>query len=614
MNNRLIASCLPSSGQTTPRFSAPDAAASYLSDESRLPGAAEKIFFPQSEGDLAAILLAARSEKKTVTVSGGRTGITGGAVPQGGWLVSTEKMNLVLGLRFDEQRGCFFLRCQPGLTLEALNKMIEKKDFGSENNWTQEAKAALELFKKSGKWRFAPDPTEASATIGGMIACNASGARTLHYGPTRNHVSALRVVLADGSVLNIKRGEYFADTKGACITGQQDDGGPAAPRAGSLPELGQGSVATERDGHLITDTLRACVNGTCATGAFQLVLPNGEERDGKIPSYKMPVVKNAAGYFSKPGMDLLDLFIGSEGTLGIVTEIELALVRPPAEILGVIAFFPSEENALDFVRAARRENLGRAGQPCPAGSDGGTGGPALPNKNLSEKPLALEYFDFQALNLLRDQKLKLGAASEIPALPETAHTAIYIELPTTEGSLEKTAEELMALLEACGSSADTAWTAISPEETEKLKKFRHALPETINQRIGERAAKCPGLTKLGTDFAVPDNLLNDLFALYRQTLGKTSLDYVIFGHIGNNHVHVNILPKNLDEYGRGKEIYLQLAQAIVKWGGTVSAEHGIGKIKRKFLELMYGSKGIEEMRAVKRVFDPEGKINPGNMF
>jgi len=523
---------------------APADAAAYLSDESRLQGNAEKIFFPQSEGDIVAILHAAKAEGKSVTVSGGRTGITGGAVPENGWLVSTEKLNRVLGLRFDAKNNAFFLRCQPGITLEALNKMIAEKQFDSESGWTAESKSALECFRKPGEWRFAPDPTEASATIGGMIACNASGARTFHYGPTRNYISALRLVLAEGVILEIKRGEVNAATD----------------------------------------------------GTFQLILPDGKKCEGKIPSYQMPAVKNAAGYFAKSGMDLIDLFIGSEGTLGIVTEAELALIQPPEVILGVIGFFPAEENALDFVRAARGEKS------------------SVDIPRLSKRPLAIEYFDSHALNLLREQKKKIGPSSEIPALPDTAHTAVYIELPTTEADMEKQAEELLALLESCASSADTAWTALSPEETEKLKKFRHALPEAINQRIGERAAVSPGLTKLGTDFAVPDKFFTEMFCLYRRTLEEAHLEYVIFGHIGNNHVHINILPKNMDEYKRGKEIYLQLAQAIVKWGGTVSGEHGIGKLKRPFLALMFGADGIEEMRRVKRVFDPEGRINPGNMF
>ncbi|MDD5482996.1 MAG: FAD-binding oxidoreductase [Kiritimatiellae bacterium] len=530
--------------EVLPQEKNPADAVAYLSDESRLPGRAEKIFFPQSEGGIAAILHAAKTGGKSVTVSGGRTGIAGGAVPGGGWLMSVEKMNRVLGLRFDEKRDCFFLRCQPGTILEALNRMIAEKHFESEDSWPPESKAALELFRKPGKWRFAPDPTEGSAAIGGMIACNASGARTFHYGPTRAYVEALRLVLAEGVLLDIRRNQSFA-----------------AP-----------------------------------DGSFTLVLPDGRERPGKIPSYRMPAVKNAAGYFAKPGMDLLDLFVGSEGTLGIVTEAELMLVKEPEMILGVIGFFPSEENALDFVRAARGEKL--SGH--------------LPL--LGARPLAIEYFDYRALNLLREQKLKLGSSAEIPTLPEKAHTAVYIELPATEEEMENRAEELMALLEACGSSADTAWTALTPEETERLKKFRHALPEAVNQRIGERAAACPGLTKLGTDFAAPDAFLAEMFRFYRRTLDEAKLEYVIFGHVGNNHVHINILPGDTDEYRRGKELYLWLARTILKWGGTVSAEHGIGKLKKPFLALMFGEEGIAEMRRVKKTFDPEDRINPGNMF
>jgi D-lactate dehydrogenase (cytochrome) len=318
------------------------------------------------------------------------------------------------------------------------------------------------------------------------------------------------------------------------------------------------------------------------------------------------------------------LFIGSEGTLGIVTEAELILTRAPEEILGVIGFFPSEEQALLFVSAARGEvGRGVSAEPsekdrltrrvCPTyGSNNQMLMADLPK--LTKRPYALEYFDFQSLNLLRAQKEKTGSSSEIPAMSETAHTAVYIEIPTTEAGMEKDAEELLQLLEESGSSADTAWTALSPEETDKLKKFRHALPEAINQFIGERSAGFPGLTKLGTDFAVPDAYLMELFKLYRVTLDAARLDYVIFGHIGNNHVHVNILPETLAEYQQGKEIYAQFAKKVVAWGGTISAEHGVGKLKKIFLNIMYGDAGVAEMRAVKRVFDPEERLNPGNVF
>jgi len=315
-----------------------------------------------------------------------------------------------------------------------------------------------------------------------------------------------------------------------------------------------------------------------------------------IPNYTMPRIKNAAGYFSQPGMDLLDLFIGSEGTLGIFSEIEILLIPVPAMILGVIGFFPSESEAVAFVRSARGES---------ASDDR----PSLPNY-----PLALEYFDANALDLLREQKLKVGPSSPIPALSADAKTAVYIELGTTENAMDEAAEALLALLEACGSRSDSAWTATSPEETERLKAFRHALPEAVNQRIGERATAYPGLTKLGTDFAVPDEALEKMLAAYHQLLESERLEYVMFGHIGNNHVHVNILPRTMEEYQRGKTLYLELAQRALGWGGTVSAEHGIGKLKKALLQLMYGDAGLDAMRAVKRVFDPHGRLNPGNIF
>ncbi|MDD5676919.1 MAG: FAD-binding oxidoreductase [Kiritimatiellae bacterium] len=546
MNHILTAICIEAAGMDSrlPPEQTPDCAASYLTDESRLGGRAERIFFPRTELELVALLRAADQAKATVTLSGARTGITGGAVPEGGWLVSLDKMNRLLGLRRDAGQNHFCLRCQPGVTLEALDKALEKKTFPDEANWPAEDRQALEALRQSGAWMFSPDPTERSATLGGMTGCNASGARTLFYGSTRNYINRLRIALADGSILDLRRGDCRADER----------------------------------------------------GRFRLALPGGVIREGAIPGYAMPSVKNAAGYFAQPGMDLLDLFIGSEGTLGIFTEIEIRLIPAPEMVLGVIGFFPSESAALAFVRRAR----------------GGATGSEPPD--LPSRPLALEYFDSHALDLLRDQKRKVGTSSPIPALPSDAATAVYIELATSERMLEKAAEALLALLDDCGSRSDSAWTATTPEETERLKAFRHALPETINQRIGERAQKVPGLTKLGTDFAVPDDALLKMMAAYRALLDVAKLDYVMFGHIGNNHVHVNILPRDLDEYARGKELYLELARKALAWGGTVSGEHGIGKLKKPFLRLMYGEDGIAAMRAVKRVFDPAGLLNPGNLF
>jgi D-lactate dehydrogenase (cytochrome) len=102
--------------------------------------------------------------------------------------------------------------------------------------------------------------------------------------------------------------------------------------------------------------------------------------------------------------------------------------------------------------------------------------------------------------------------------------------------------------------------------------------------------------------------------MYNAELREAGLESVIFGHIGNNHLHVNILPHTLEEYDRGRELYLSWARRVVEVGGSVSAEHGIGKIKAPFLVMMYGDEAVGEMRDLRRIFDPEGILNPGNLF
>lgn len=546
MNNCLTAIELagPAAGAGLPPAQVPDPDAIYLSDESRLQGQAARIFFPRSEEEIVAVMRAASAARTPLTISGGRTGIVGGAVPQGGWLLSLEKMDRVLGLRRAPDGAGFLLRCQPGVTLESLDRALAQKSFADTDQWSAEDQAALAEFQSGAAWMFPPDPTEHTATLGGMAAANASGARTLFYGSMRHYVMRLRIVLAAGSVIDLRRGQCQAD----------------------------------------------------AQGHFQLHLPSEPPRSGRVPLYALPPIKNAAGYFAQPAMDLLDLFIGAEGTLGVFSELEVLLIPAPETILGVVGFFSTELDAQTFVVRARQAPSSGAQAPLPS------------------RPLALEYFDGHALDLLREQKELAGPDAPIPALPPEARAAVYIELASTAEAQLEGAEALLELLEASGSSADTAWSATSPVEIERLKAFRHALPEAINRLIGARALACPGLTKLGTDFAVPDEALAPLMEAYREIMTEAQLEYVIFGHIGNNHLHLNILPRNLAEYQRGKKIYQDLARRVLEWGGTVSAEHGIGKLKKPLLELMLGASGLEAMRLVKKVFDPETLLNPGNIF
>ncbi len=132
--------------------------------------------------------------------------------------------------------------------------------------------------------------------------------------------------------------------------------------------------------------------------------------------------------------------------------------------------------------------------------------------------------------------------------------------------------------------------------------------------IAERKRRYPELTKLGTDLSVPDDKLKPVMRLYRDDLTSAGLEHVIFGHIGNNHVHVNILPRDMDEYATGKRLYRKWAEQVVAWGGSVSAEHGIGRLKKELLAIMYGAKAIEAMRQLKTCFDPAHSLNPSRLF
>jgi D-lactate dehydrogenase (cytochrome) len=504
--------------------------ADFLRDESRKTGRADAIVFPVSEQDVLDVLARARSQKLAVTLQGGRTGITAGAVPDGGLVINLSRMKCLTGLRHDTASDTFHLSVQPGVLLADLRLAVAKKEF-STDGWSAGALSTLERFKAAGRYFFPPDPTETTASVGGMVACNASGARTFRYGPTRKYISGLRVILANGSIVALRRGEHR-------IAGREFSLGPL---------------------------------------------------QGTLPRYTMPAVKNASGYFAADNMDLVDLFIGSEGTLGVVTEAELVLLPGPVFEWGVTAFLPDAARAVEFVRRVR-------GEP-------------------DTLPVAIEFFDVHALDLLSRQRKVHAAFAELPEPPAGSACAVYMEFHgDDEDRLMVAIETLSGLIVACGGNEGATWTAMEPREMKRLHDFRHAIPEAVNLLIDERRKAEPGIAKLGTDMAVPDERLEDVMALYRRALGASGLEYVMFGHIGDNHIHVNILPRNLDEYETGQRLYLDWAREIIGMGGTVSAEHGIGKLKVALLREMYGDTGVEEMKAVKRVFDPEWRLNRGNLF
>ena len=505
----------------------------YVRDESRTVGEAETISFPTSEEDVRDVLRELHASATPVTVQGARTGLAAGAVPHGGHVLNLSRMDKVLGLRRDDS-GAYYLRVQPGVVLANLRKALANKSLPA-SGWDEASLAALDELYADPEQFFPTDPTETSACIGGMVACNASGARSYGYGPVRPHVSALRVVLADGDVVALRRGGAFASGR-----------------------------------------------------ALRLVTEGGRELALDLPSYEMPHTKNASGYYVADDMDALDLFVGSDGTLGVVTEIELALMPAPAVVWGVSCFFESEKAALDFTVAVR---------------------PALSHA------AAVEYFDAGALSILRSQRARSAAFASLPAVDERFACCVYVELDCNDE--DEALSELYAVgdaMEAAGASEADTWVARTDVDRECQRFFRHAVPESVNMLIDERRRTNPTITKLGSDMSVPDERLHDVIELYRTTLAEAGLQSAAWGHIGNNHLHVNVLPRDGADFAAGKELFASWAAEVTRMGGAVSAEHGVGKIKRGFLETMYGPEHIREMARLKRELDPAGQLGRGNLF
>jgi D-lactate dehydrogenase (cytochrome) len=306
--------------------------------------------------------------------------------------------------------------------------------------------------------------------------------------------------------------------------------------------------------------------------------------EAKLPTYEMPHVrKHASGYFVAPGMDLLDLFIGSEGTLGVITEIEVLLLPKPIGVLSGVVFFSSAESLLAFVRNARERSL----------QTRKTKGPGLDAR-------AIEYFDNESLNFLRQK---------YDTIPINAVGAIFFEQETNQSSEDELMNEWMSLLEEHKALADESWFAVNTQDQTRLREFRHQLPVLMNEWFAKHNQR-----KVSTDMSVPDEGFPEMLSFYEETLKASNLRYTIFGHIGDNHVHVNILPRNDEEGTRAREIYLQFLKRAAAIGGTLSAEHGIGKLKRDYLPLFYSAQHLRQMAALKRAFDPAGILGRGNIF
>jgi D-lactate dehydrogenase (cytochrome) len=283
-------------------------------------------------------------------------------------------------------------------------------------------------------------------------------------------------------------------------------------------------------------------------------------------------------------MDAVDLFIGSEGTLGIVTKIKLKLLKKPENIISAVLFFNSEEDALKFLFAAKGKSLSSRKKKTEDDIDA----------------LALEYFDENALRFLRDDYEKI---------PGDSKAAIWFEQEVNETNEGQIIEQWIDLFIKNGGNEETAWFALNKKEKDEIKNFRHRISAKVNEFIASN-----NFRKLGTDTAVPDDKFDSYYYQIKKIVEQSGLDYVNYGHAGNSHLHLNMLPKNEKEFELGKKIYRELCLLAIKMGGTFSAEHGVGKNKTDLLIEMYGEANIKKMFELKRILDPNFILGRGNIF
>ena len=442
----------------------------YAADASGLVLVPDGVARPTSAEEVATLLAESTATGTPVTAAGGQTSTTAASISDGGVLLSLRAMQRVI----DIDPVARTARVEPGVLVGDLKR----------------ACAAHNLL-------FAPDPTsEEECTVGGAVACNASGARSFRYGATRPHVRALRVALADGSIVDLRRSA---------------------------------------------------------------------------------LEKNTVGYAF--AHDPVDWFIGSEGTLGVIVEAEVALLPLPEQVIGLAIPFATESDALQFVVAARESSV--------------------------VHPRCLEFFDVLALAIARDAEESIGWASVAAAF-------VYVEEVPPPG-IDPALDEWLALAEAHAALIDDVRVYEGETALREARRVRHAVPAHMNERGSARRAY--GGRKVSTDWAVPYRHLARAIGRARALATDAGIGQaVIYGHAGNGHPHQNFIATDADALARIERVVEATLREVIALGGTVAAEHGIGKIKRKWLPLQMSPLQVRTMRAVKRELDPAGILAPGNVL
>ncbi|MGP9691541.1 FAD-binding oxidoreductase [Psychrobacter sp. AOP30-A2-5] len=423
--------------------------------------AAAAILFPKTTEQVQAIVLLANEHNVVLTPSGGRTGLSAGAVAANGEIVvSMDKMNRI-GQFYPADR---IVEVEAGVITQQLQSFAESKDLYYPVD-----------FASAG-----------SSQIGGNIGTNAGGIKVIRYGMTRQWIMGLTVVTGKGDILQLNRG----------------------------------------------------------------------------------MVKNATGY------DLRQLFIGSEGTLGLVTHAQIKLERQPQDLNVMVLGMDSFNDVMNVLSAFQAKI------------------------DLT----AFEFFDDVAI----DKLMAHGQVQE----PFESRTKFYTLLEF-EAPYEPIMDKAMAIFEEC---MEQGWVvdgvmSQSLAQAEELWKLREYISETISV-----------FTPYKNDVSVLISYVPEFITEIDHIVSSNYPDFEVcwFGHIGDGNLHLNILkPEDMskdDFFAECQIVNKHVFETVQKYGGSVSAEHGVGMTKKPYLQYSRSETEIEYLREVKKVFDPNNIMNRGKIF
>ncbi len=292
---------------------------------------------------------------------------------------------------------------------------------------------------------------------------------------------------------------------------------------------------------------------------LEIVLPTGE-----IIRTGVETAKGVVGY------DLTRLIVGSEGTLAVVTKITLRLIPLPAARRTMLAFFNDPAGAVKTVTGLVQSRV---------------------------VPTTLEFMDRVCIDCVRDD---LGLV-----VPDTAAALLLMEVDGDEGLVARDAERVRRVALECGAVHFQA--AQGEEEAELLWKARRNVSPALQSLR-------PG--KVSEDIVVPRSRLADLVAFLKPLSLKHGQPIAAFGHAGDGNIHVHILldPEDPEEKANTENIVLELFKEVIRMGGTLSGEHGVGITKAPYLGLELAKPARNLMRRLKQAFDPNNILNPGKIF